>query len=822
MLAAAALLSAAAVAAGAFAAQPIYRDPRVWLVGAAAWAIGFGVVWLGRRMRWGAATAALLVAVFVIVVVPLAVPSALREGATGVLRGLLDGLAAVALGWKQLLTLTLPVGTYQAVMVPWLLVALLASAAITALALRGGRATPLAAVPALAPVAFGTLFGSSAVSAPLRFGALTIAAPRELALWGIVCVAGAAWVAWTSGSGRRRALRLGRAADSRVRAPGARRGKIVRGISAALTALVALGVGAAASPLVSGERQVPRDRIDPELVVKEQTSPLAGYRGMKRDDVFDAPLFRVQVEGAVPERLRMAVLDGYDGVDFFVADGAAGRFTRFPSGDAVADPTEVSVEIADGYTGIWLPMSPPLAEPPVFGGPRASALADAFYVNRVSDAAIAVPRGSGVREGDAYTVTMSASNDAELAAEPAQDEPLFDLETMPQLALWLNTQQLPDTSAGMLEAIERLRDRGYLSHSLTDGEGERDWLEAAAEEYGTRFVSSAGGHSVARIEALFTQLNEQERAAGSEADDRALVAGIGDDEQFAAAAALIARAMGFDSRVVLGVRLDGAPAAQGADAATEEAGVPGVPACDEVCTGANVAAWIEVRGDRGDWVAVDASPQVEVPPSALERGEQLPEFPTVPEERDASQAEPPSGTSGDSGNSSDSPERDSFAALWPILRAIGLSLLALLLLALPLLFIPVAKRIRSRRRRSAPSAEERALGAWSELIDGYADTGRMATGAAGRRETAEALALPSGAWIAWTVDRAVYAREGIDEEDVTRLWALVDDELAARRATLGFWGRLRARYSLRSLLPRTRTRTRRVLRLGRRATAGGR
>ena len=810
LLIGAALLSGIAVASGAFSALPIYRTPWVWLVGAVGWALAFGIVWLGRRMRWGIATVALLIAAFVVVVVPLGVPSALGTGPLGWFGGLMDGLATVSLGWKQLLTLTLPIGTYQAVMVPWLLLALGSTALIAALAFRGGRVAPFAAIPALLPVAFGVIFGASEVSAPITAGPLTIPAPRELALWGIVCVAGAVWVSWSSGIARRRALRLGRSAEGTGSIAGVRRNAIVRGLSAVLTAVVALTVGASVAPLASADRHVPRDRVDPQLVVREQTSPLGAYRGAKRDDAFTAPMFTVRADGTTPERLRMAVLDGYDGVDFFVDDGAEGRFTRFPSGEPVADPVSVSIEIADGSTGIWLPIAPPLAAPPTFDGERSAALGDAFYVNRSSWAAIAVPGGRGVRAGDGYTAEMNAAPAAEPSGDPVQDAPMIDLERTPQLARWLETQQLPRTMDGLLEAIERLRDRGYLSHSLTDGAGERDWLQAVSQEYGTKFIPSAGGHSVARIEALFTQLNDQQRAAGEGADERALVSGIGDDEQFAAAAALIARAMGFDSRVVLGVRLGSG----------DDAGVPGVPACAEQCTGENLAAWIEVRGSGGAWAPVDVSPQVSTPPSTLERGEQLPEFPTVPEEHDASQADPPSGSSGESGDPAETPDRDAFAALWPILRAIGLSLLALLLLALPVLFLPVAKRVRRRRRHDAHDPEQRALGAWDELIDGLADTGRVARTRAGRRDVLEELQVPSGVWLAWTVDRAVYAREGISDADADQLWTLVDEELAARRADVGPWGRLRARYSLRSLLPAVRAH--RIRRLTRRAIPGGR
>src|SRR5690606_4592910 len=130
------------------------------------------------------------------------------------------------------------------------------------------------------------------------------------------------------------------------------------------------------------------------------------------------------------------------GVDFFVSAGEAGRFIRFPSGDRVGDEATVHVVFADGYDGIWLPMSPPLAAPPTFTGDRADALADGFYVNRDSDAAIAVPDGAGVEAGDGYTARMSREADPAPGEEPVSTASLIDLDAMPQLARWLAVQQL--------------------------------------------------------------------------------------------------------------------------------------------------------------------------------------------------------------------------------------------------------------------------------------------------------------------------------------------------------------------------------------------
>ncbi|QIM19356.1 transglutaminase domain-containing protein [Leucobacter coleopterorum] len=765
-----------------------------WVVGAAG-AGAFATVLAGWRWRWGSLTIAALIVLFVVLVVPLAVPSALNGGALATLRGVGDGLASVALGWKQLLTLTLPVGSYQTVLVPLFVVMLVTVASMGALALRGGRWAPFAAIPMMLPVLFGTIFGASNVSDSVTLGSLEVAAPRELALWlGVFCV-GAIWVAWSSGMARRAALRLGRdpmsdsTSNSRQGLGSVRRNAVVRAGVGVLLVCAALVAGLTFVPVLdNGSRSVARDAIDPELVVRKQTSPLAGYRVWKRDALLATPVFSVSSSEQLPARLRIAVLDRYDGVDFTVGDSVAvGRFSRYPSGESLPKSSRVRVEIDEGYEGVWVPLAMPLGGPPSFGGNRANKLADSFYVNRDLGSAVAVPTTSGLRSGDSYSANMAVVADAKLGANPAHPDPQIDVESMPELDRWLRVQQLPSTGEGLSDAVQRLRDRGYLSHSLTSEAGERDWLTALPKEYGTKFVPSPGGHSIARIEQVFKQLNDQQQAAGERAKENMLVAGIGDDEQFATAAALIARTMGFDSRVVLGVRLGG-----------EDDGVPGVPACQRECTGDNIAAWVEARGSDGVWAPLDVTPQVEIPPTTLEEGELLPEYPSVPEERDATESDPPVGTSDSEATDTPNKNTDGLSALWPIIRVIGLSLATLLLIALPLLFLPFVKRSRSRRRRGAASAEIQTLGAWDEVIDLYADTGMRVKRTGSRRETATQLGLESGDWIAWTVDRAVYAPEGIRVESAQQLWQVVDGEIAKRLSGLSGWKRLRARYSLAS------------------------
>lgn len=771
---------------GVVAIWPIYQHAWVILVAGVGWLLGAGVSSLAARRRWSIPVLLLvLFAAFTITVVPVAVPHAFDQLPFGPLRGLRDGLAGIILGWKQLLTLTLPVGVYQAVLVPAYLVFLLSTCVATYLVLRSERFAPLASIPLVLPVLFGTVFGAAEVSVSLQFGSLLVMAPRELLLWLGAAMLGAVWVWLSAGAARREALYRGRVgADSRLAS-----GRFWRAGIGAVTVVFAIFAGVVLAPLInSDERHVPRDRLDPEVVLRERPSPLAVYRVWKRDAALDVPVFSVRAEGKLPSRLRLAVLDEYDGVDFYVGSAQAGSFTRFPSGDRVESPSNVMLTIAAGYGDIWVPTAP-LGSVPSFTGSRAAELADSFYVNRATGAAIAVPGGAdtaGLIPGDGFQAVMSAEPDAVPSGNPISGA-MIDLDAMPELATWLRKQDQPANAHGLIELIDRLRARGYLSHSMTESEGERLWLERLSEEYGTRFESSAGGHSLARIEQLFSKLNTQERLAGQEPSAEMLVAGVGNDEQFAAAAALIARALGFESRVVLGVRLG-----------DEHAGVPGVPACQAVCTGEHLAAWVEVRGQDGVWGVLDVTPQLVLRPTALEEGERLPEFATIPEERDAQDIDPPIGFGERSDYAEDTSDSGLSSWLIPVLRTTGLSISALALLLVPLLFLPLAKRLREKSRRSEVDPELSALGAWQQMVDSAIDAGVDIPSGASRSEIAQLLGTKPAIWAADTVTKAVFSAQALPEQEAEWMWAAVDADRTERLAQRGWWQRLCSRYSLRS------------------------
>ncbi|MBN9612533.1 MAG: hypothetical protein J0H64_03565 [Actinobacteria bacterium] len=815
------VLAASALLLGVLAAWPIYQTARLWLVAAVALLLAAAAVWVRDRWRLSVPVfAALLLIVFAITVVPVAVPDALSGGAGGLLGGLRDGLAATALGWKQLLTLTLPVQSYRTVLVPFYLVSLGAALAILLFSRSSGRLGVLGALPALLPVAFGTVFGPAAgqLSPSILIGPFSIVAPRETSLWVAAILLAASWVIWISGAPRRAALRLGRMAGEG--AP--RRSGGIRGLVGAGLLIVAVLGGLVLAPILdTGARAVPRDGVTPAQVIAEQASPLSAFRAYKRDGAFAAPLFSVDVTsdatsggpGKLPDRLRLAVLDHYDGVDYSVGGEAVTRFRRFPSGAQLQQPSRIEVRIESGYAGqIWVPTTALLGEPPTFGGVHAAALADAFYVNDAAGSAIAIPPAgsgatdatAGLREGDTMLAEMeTAPSRGELGAPLAgsgSDTTDAD-QTMPKMSEWIAAQG--DAGGDLATLISRLRARGYLSHSRS-AEGASEWSAAL----GIAVKPSLGGHSRSRIEALFGQLNELQSRLPGVVDDRRLVAGVGDDEQFAAAAALVAQRLGYESRVVLGVRL-AEPATAAQDASVPNAAAQAdtdLPMCaggagpgERLCAGKDLSAWIEVKGSAGRWVPFDVTPQHATPPVAPPTGNEPPQHETVPEESDAHEVEPPPGLE-DQKDVQNKQDDDAEAAswVWPVLRAVGLSAAAGALILIPILFLPLAKRRRSGRRRSETVPELRALGAWDEMLDRARDAGVAIPADRTRGEVARMLGTVPAVWAAEQVDRAVFAPRTIGEGDADMLWAAVDADSSERAAGLTRRARWLARYSLRS------------------------
>ncbi|WP_394289223.1 transglutaminase-like domain-containing protein, partial [Microbacterium sp.] len=565
--------------------------------------------------------------------------------------------------------------------------------------------------------------------------------------------------------------------------------------------LVAVAAAAAWAPwaLAGAPREVARSGVDPVVEIARTLSPLAQYRASFTDDTaYDEALFTVAAPAEV-ERIRLATLPFFDGRTARAVDPTTGdedpatAFIRVPSAidqgaGAIAD---VAVTIG-ALEGIWLPTAGSLAEI-TFEGPRAADLADGFFHNTATGAAVQLAE-PGLSDGDAYRLRVAApETGADVASlTPLRNGPSLDDAIVPEsLREWIDAQAAPAGGAGLAELIDRLRARGYLSHALAvDTANPPTWLsDLGAPD----FQPSRAGHSTDRIGDLFDQLLDRQVELG-DAPDPQLVAGVGDDEQFAVAAAMIADQLGFDTRIVVGTRL----------ASAED-----LPVCDDdgTCRGGDLAAWIEVRGAEGRWVAIDVTPQHEVFPSPDLEQRQDPKNPTDVRDDDAEEVLPPEANpaEGTARDEDVAEETTDLSALWSALRVAGISLSVLVVLIGPLLVIVLVKAVRRRSRRRSPDVVTRFTGGWEEFVDTAVDHGYPVPAAHTRQELAALYAggdPSSPRRMATWADRSVFDVAPPTEAENAEFWRLVDAERARLAGEGTFWSRLRARVSLRSLRAR--------------------
>ncbi|GAA1861365.1 transglutaminase domain-containing protein [Microbacterium koreense] len=773
------------VVIAAAAAWPIYRTSAFVLLVAVSVSLATVVAFAARAFAWsGWIVCGVLTGVVLVTGIPLAVPS--RMGDAGdLLRGWGEVAAGVVLGWKDLLTVELPVGSYRNLLVPALIVFLVGTSAVLLLSWRAGRRAYLAVPVALSMVSFGLVFGRADVSAPWTVGSITLYAPVETVLGISGLLATLLWLSWRTHDERARALR--RAADSsgvRVarRISPTDRHRVMLGLAMiAGCALVAVVV----VPFVARgmDRDVLRSAVGPQIDLSAQVSPLTEHRGMFDDARASEVLFTISGE-ELPARVRLATLTDYDGEVFRTGEGA-GAFLRLPS---AIDPgtgrtIDAHIEVSD-LGGVWMPTVGRLHRVE-FDGQRAAELADGFYYSTDADAGIQIA-GGGLTDGDAYVIHAVESAVPELTTVTAPGAEAIE-DAPESVRTWIERHLEGVDGTALDGLVTLLRERGYLSHALTVPETDTpEWVQALD---GYEFQPSASGHSLGRIDAMFTRLLEREddpRAAAS----GNYVAAVGDDEQFAVAVAVIARELGFPARVVVGARLV-------ADDDT-------LAVCDAgICRAGDVTAWTEVLSSDGQWIPIDVTPQHTRSPSMEFTEQRDPEVvtdvrpdlveevvPPAPEQQDALVDD------GDqAGGSID------LTWLWPALRGTAAGLLILLLAVGPFLAVVIAKALRRRARRAATMPEARIAGGWEEFLDAATDAGHTLPRAATREEIARAVASPGAHHLAHGADRAVFAHGlGLDEADARAYWDAVEAERRALVPKDALWRRTATAVSLRSII----------------------
>jgi hypothetical protein len=703
-------------------------------------AAGLAIGWFTLRRGWSVLTAAgLSLMAFLLLGGPLAIPETTIAGVVptaATLTGLFEGAVR---GWKELITTAPPVGSTPPLLVVPLITGLVGGVLGARLALSSLRP----AVPLIAPLAVlaaGILVGT-------RF---PVSVMLQGALFGVIAYG---WVAW-----RTRTLSNGVNAAAETGVQIGRLGAAAALITAAGVLAVPL---APALPLAEARpRFTLREATDPPFEPYTFATPLGSIRKYSTA-AKDKTLF---VVSGLPEGsyLRLAAMDTYDGVVFGVAgvstgtNAASGSFERVGS-QLTQQPQstayDVTVRVQD-YQDYWLPSAGDVALIE-FAGPRSAELAEGFRYNRATGTGLTQPRLSA---GDEYRLTVTMPT-----LPPEEGRAALDLSDA------ANSQAAPS-----IEALKKLQ--GQLQQDLA-ADGPQSLYEqitgmaAALKEQG--FYSngdsasgrppSLSGHGTARLSKF----------AATEPL-------IGDEEQYAASAALLTSYLGVPVRVVMGAL---------APAGSEEGW--------EV-KGSDVTAWIEVALGES-WIPVQVLPEKNKPLPQTQEVQQRPQLapqqPLPPPPPDTSEAI--SASDVEAPESQEEPEGG-----WKIPAGV---LTAAKFIGIPLLIagsliggMALAKASRRRRRRSTGAGVHRIAGGWSEVRDLARDYGSPVPVHGTRREAAAAIQADGATLLANRADEAVFGPEQPDDGQAEQYWQQVDEFHTALRQGYPWYRRLQAVLSLNS------------------------
>ncbi len=732
---------------------PIYQHVQLFVVLGAALVAGSAVAIIGAVARLKFWLVALLTLVLYLVLGSgLAVPGYATSGFIPSVDGARELVFATALGWKRLLTIDAPVGQYEALLVPPFVLVLLGSVVGLSVILRAKRFQSAGVLAPIVVFVFGIVYGVATVRSPV--GEIS---PRWwLVIQGFALLAvSMIWMLWRAR--RRRSLATAVMSSLDGAPVVAKQGAWPR-VRSAFSALIVLaigaGVAAGAVSVVSPStpREVLRDSVQKPFDPRDYASPLSAFREYLADDTANQTMFTVD---GLPEggRVRIATLDAYDGVLYRVGSpntpSETSDFTRVPyrvdQSDRDGSSAELSFSI-ENYSGVWVPTSGWL-ESIDFAGPRASSLTNSFFFNPGGGtAAVTV----GLKSGDSYTLRAilepQPSKDDLSSLTPGSDA-VPDLVDLPPIIRstvrdWAGDVKQP---GGRIVAVMDALHEGYISHG-------RD-----SEPY------SRSGHALDRV----IQFLDSPRL-------------LGDAEQYAVTMALLAREIGYPSRVVFGF--------------LPEKGSTAV-------TGENVTAWTEINTKEQGWVTIDATPEWrEIPEAEPQDPEKVSHPLSVPppppaETDDTAVPYRPDGED----RKPDAEMPAWLAILLFLLPILGWVLLVVAIVCLPFVAIVWAKRRRSLSRERAAEPLARVTGAWREVVDIAVDHGEPLPGAMTRLEYADLIGKNRVRGLARAADRAVFNDGPVDPAIVQHFWSEVHALRKDWDKTMNRRQRFRAKFSLRSL-----------------------
>lgn len=575
-----------------------------------------------------------------------------RWTADGVLSPLIDSI-------PRLLTAARPAPPDVSLLMPMALLVWLTSLAVALAVTAHGRARIAPLIGALVLQISGALLTAGAGD---PYGAVAAAS---------VLLILAGWISTPARQSDRRPVRRA-----------SRRGWALALVTAALVALLAMP----ASALVVGDRFEPRTLVPPPPLPAQAVNPLPDVPRWNAEA--DRALFALSTSGAVPERIRLAVLPDFDGASWTLDAGLR------PVG-VVATPdtpmgewqTPITFRLEAGEIDTaWVPGVGRTTAVSVDGAAADGVLIDPDTGSLVS-ADDAVPR--------ALTITASVDAPSDEAIAQAGVPPASEVQR------YLALPRVPEELVGHAEAaVDGASARWDQVTELADFvRGERILDEGAPS-----------GASYGRIaEFLFAP-----EAEGGQ---------VGTTEQFAASFAVLARAVGLPSRLVVGFGVDPAAAESSADGSRV------------TVTGSDARVWAEVYLARAGWIAVDAAPDSSIrtehtPPASSTGATPAPQ--ATPSDDD--------GASADGGSAAPVAEADEQSGVPIGLVLAGGALVALLLIVIAVLAVRRARRRARWRREGAP-------GAWALVLDALALAGRPpAAGAAPEEIVADAVPAEGALW----------------------------------------------------------------------------
>lgn len=644
-------------------------------------------------------------------------------------------------GWMQLLTTLPPVDTNGPLLVIPYILGLVCGAAGFTLARRVRHSIAPVAAP-VALLASVILLGTPQPAALLLQGA------------GFTCAA----CVWAAIRAARRHNRVG----GRTR----RLSRVAAGAGVlAVTAAVAVVAGPALPGAGDNPRLVLRDHVQPPVDVAALPSPLVGFRKYTKDanQLWDQTLFTVS---PLPTgtTVRIATLDDYDGAVWGASNrsGAATSFQRVGSRIAqpvTGTPVTVHVTIKAAYAqaddlDAWLP-TVGAATAVDFAGPQAASDADGFRYNLGTRSGVVTDRLSA---GDSYTVQAVLDS----TAAPTDPQPLgqSDVDSKFTALAASRAVQWAGKASGPWNQVQAVATYLHANGAYSDGgPGETQFLP---------------GHGSGRLGSF---LNGHQP--------------VGDDEQYAAALALIANDLGIPARVVLGA----------------------MPESDGAVKGKDVHAWVEVHVADGRWIPI---PQTAFMPDTSRKPDQQP--PQQIQNASAAVVPPPNAVRPPS--TLDDAEQaatrgghtgthiDPMSWQWPefVVEAVTWGGPPILLAALLCGLIVVVKARRRLVRRTRGTPVSRFATGWAELLDHARDLGVAVPRSGTRREQAARLARYDIGYLAVAADATVFGPGTSSDRDASSFWQEVDRARRAMSAGVGRWRRMRAVLNPTTFWPRRRRR----------------